>query len=735
MKVKFLQKQEIQLDINKTISGNLVIDDSPDYQIMINPKNRKIITFPKETFSDGNENRQLEFFNFLLRQSAVKHDSVQSGFVFGSYDALYPEGEEENSLNYLLYCISEFFKVKIPELKKEEEYAEKRREFILEPDDEHSTDLGDVPHEERKGSIHHDLRPNYTYSYYLYEGKGQSGMKIKQEDLHKIIKEEYKEAKRLGWILNTNILLEAYIDGKDDSERFAMIRSLANEPKKGYNIIKAYRIIEFFDDEKLYDMAFKYFKEHFGVVGIRIANYVTLPNASPLSLKGKDLTGYDLSGLPLSKADFTGANLSGADLSGADLSKVNLSGANLSGADLSGASLFKANLSGAKLESADLSEAKLKGVDFSGIDLNNVNLSGANLNGVNLREAKFKLGNVTLKGANLSNVNLSELDLSNFDLSGTKLESADLSGANLSGADLSGADLSRVYALGADFTNAILDDVYMITREDYLQGIKLTGAKYNEKTIIGAASWKKLQIVRPENDRVAQERGMVSSKKNLNEYKEAKRLGWVLKEEQEVSEEEPKVSEEEAAQIGKNYAVNDLSQIENLGQLTYYLMKEDEKLSSKIKKLFSNKLNREILKSGISVITGFLLGPFGAFKGAIAAEVLSRAISKGLDDFQVPDENRSQAAVYKLFDLDDELKALIVGHIKDTEMEPLVKDFLLRYIKEQQIGDREDWADIKIADFVEKMNASKIQWWHSNKFYQISKEGNEPNVAKILTKK
>lgn len=405
MKVKFLQKQEIQLDINKTISGNLVIDDSPDYQIMINPKNRKIITFPKETFSDGNENRQLEFFNFLLRQSAIKHDSVQSGFVFGSYDALYPEGEEENSLNYLLYCISEFFKVKIPELKKEEEYAKKRREFILEPDDEHSTDLGDVPHEERKGSIHHDLRPNYTYSYYLYEGKGQSGMKIKQEDLHKIIKEEYKEAKRLG---------------------------------------------------------------------------------------------------------------------------------------------------------------------------------------------------------------------------------------------------------------------------------------------------------------------------------------WVLKEEQ---EQEQEVSEEEAARIGKNYAVNDFSEIENLGQLTYHLMKEEQSLTNKFRDIFSNKLNMEILKSSISIVTGLLLGPFGLFKGAVAAEVISKAISKGLDKFQVADAQRGEAAVYKLFDLDDELKALITGHIKDTKMEPLIRSFLLRYISERVIGNRKDWADIKIDSFVENMNASKMQWWYSNKFYQISKEGDEPNVAKILTKK
>lgn len=248
MKIKFLQKQKVVLDINKTISGNIIINDSPDYEIMINPKNRKIITFPKGTFSDGNENDQLEFFNFLRRQSAIKHDSVQGGYVFGSYDALYPEGEEENSLNYLLYCISEFFKVKLPELQKKQDYLEKRKQFIYEPDDENSTDLGDVPHEERKGSIHHDLRQNYSYSYFLYEGK-ESGAKIKvgQKDLQRIIREEYEKAKKMGLTLKDNdgltkgikkvlkegvVQIEKYIDSntlKKIEETFRRWIELLNE--------------------------------------------------------------------------------------------------------------------------------------------------------------------------------------------------------------------------------------------------------------------------------------------------------------------------------------------------------------------------------------------------------------------------------------------------------------------------------------------------------------------------
>jgi len=55
----------------------------------------------------------------------------------------------------------------------------------------------------------------------------------------------------------------------------------------------------------------------------------------------------------------SGAYLSRADLSGADLYGANLSRANLSRADLSGADLYGANLSRANLSRADLSGADL----------------------------------------------------------------------------------------------------------------------------------------------------------------------------------------------------------------------------------------------------------------------------------------------------------------------------------------------------------------------------------------
>ncbi len=86
---------------------------------------------------------------------------------------------------------------------------------------------------------------------------------------------------------------------------------------------------------------------------------------------GVDLSGADLRGAVLSRADLFGADLSCAKLSSANLYGAILNGANLTGtdlrsADLSCANLIDATLSGADLTGADLSEAWLQGVDLTG---------------------------------------------------------------------------------------------------------------------------------------------------------------------------------------------------------------------------------------------------------------------------------------------------------------------------------------------------------------------------------
>ncbi len=98
-----------------------------------------------------------------------------------------------------------------------------------------------------------------------------------------------------------------------------------------------------------------------------------------LDLSGADLNGAylrraDLSGVDLSEANLSLANLRQADLRRADLSEANLNVANLSKANLSGANLRRADLGWANLQ-----EARLKGTNFERANVAYTIFGGADL--------------------------------------------------------------------------------------------------------------------------------------------------------------------------------------------------------------------------------------------------------------------------------------------------------------------------------------------------------------------
>jgi len=137
-----------------------------------------------------------------------------------------------------------------------------------------------------------------------------------------------------------------------------------------------------------------------------------------------DLSGADLHGMNLYRADFSGADLREANLSetylvwanmrGADLRWANLSHARLGGADLRGAVLFRADLSGADLREANLRESYLTWADLS-----EANLSGAVVRSAVLNDACLVWTNLTgtdLSKSTFESAHFFEATLANTDL-------------------------------------------------------------------------------------------------------------------------------------------------------------------------------------------------------------------------------------------------------------------------------------------------------------------------------
>lgn len=154
---------------------------------------------------------------------------------------------------------------------------------------------------------------------------------------------------------------------------------------------------------------------------------------------------------------------------------------NLSGANLTGITLFKADFSLTKLIDADLTGATLIGTDFSGAilintvlrasDLAGANLSGANLEGADLNSANLltaNLSNANLTNANLSGADLSGANLFNATLQNTKLARAKLTRANFSDANLAGVDVTEAIAYHTVFTDIDLRELIGIESVKHL---------------------------------------------------------------------------------------------------------------------------------------------------------------------------------------------------------------------------------------------------------------------------
>ncbi|MCB0166001.1 MAG: pentapeptide repeat-containing protein [Anaerolineae bacterium] len=175
-----------------------------------------------------------------------------------------------------------------------------------------------------------------------------------------------------------------------------------------------------------------------------------------------------------------------------------ISDGTLTGVDLRGANLVKANLENAQLEQVNLAGAQLQEVDGFRANLRAANLNGANLSKAEMVQAIFssgsfymatlvdavfndaKLDRISFYRSNMSGIYLLKTNLFRSNLQGTTLIGAhlwdailifaDLGGANAEQAEFNGADLRCANLRGVNLSNANLEDV------------NLRGAIYNERT-------------------------------------------------------------------------------------------------------------------------------------------------------------------------------------------------------------------------------------------------------------
>ena len=145
----------VDLKIRKTLDGSFVIFDHPEIDIVIMPQMFKIVSFPKEEMGDHIYATQSRLFEFLSKKGIIVFDSVQGGNLYGSLEANIPPpaNPEVDPVEVAIYVIAKFIEEEKPFYDREEKYKDDVEDWLLEPDDEYSTDLdwAEKTHQPRKG--------------------------------------------------------------------------------------------------------------------------------------------------------------------------------------------------------------------------------------------------------------------------------------------------------------------------------------------------------------------------------------------------------------------------------------------------------------------------------------------------------------------------------------------------------------------------------------------------------
>jgi hypothetical protein len=93
----------------------------------------------------------------------IKPDSIQGGSIYGSLEAIYkPSDENYNMENLFLINIHDWMQEERPYIEIAQELEAITQDSLLDPNQEMSTELGEVPQETTKGT----LRPGYNYGPY-----------------------------------------------------------------------------------------------------------------------------------------------------------------------------------------------------------------------------------------------------------------------------------------------------------------------------------------------------------------------------------------------------------------------------------------------------------------------------------------------------------------------------------------------------------------------------------------
>ena len=143
-----------KIKAKKTLDGNIMVYDHHDIDIVIRPELKKILTYKKDGADGGVAYGAADrMFKYLSSKGIISIDTVQGGPILDSYEATIPDTNLNSPIKIILLSISKWVETERPYFEYGEDYEDMMNDRLLEPDDQESTELGEVPQDKQKGSI------------------------------------------------------------------------------------------------------------------------------------------------------------------------------------------------------------------------------------------------------------------------------------------------------------------------------------------------------------------------------------------------------------------------------------------------------------------------------------------------------------------------------------------------------------------------------------------------------
>ena len=170
IKIKIMKEEpdpaQVDLLARRALNGDIMIFDHDLVDIVVSPNKNKVVTFPKNLMEREVYPVQDRFYKFLRKKGIIDPGTVQMGNVHHSMEADIYESvlEGVDAIQSALFATSLFLEEERPDIMARKHLHRDMTTHMLDPDEDDSTELGEVPHGEKKGSLDHTHRA-YGYQY------------------------------------------------------------------------------------------------------------------------------------------------------------------------------------------------------------------------------------------------------------------------------------------------------------------------------------------------------------------------------------------------------------------------------------------------------------------------------------------------------------------------------------------------------------------------------------------